>query len=257
MTVFHSLFSKELSQRPRRVWRPAAAFVFRAFGQPENGQTGCTRTLTTPLASGLPSMRPTGQCRPCALSCHLLCPFSVHFVSILGPFWVHFGTARARFYARLSRFFGTLCVTLCHFVSLCVALCHLCHFVSLCVALCRGCSHGPLPTIFWAYPVEFKSKAAAGQMRESPFEFSAISAQASARQRIERSSESNAANRTQRIERSESNTANRKQRIERSSERNSANRTQRIERSEPSMHVPAGSVAAAAPLRLAWRSAYF
>ena len=36
---------------------------------------------------------------------------------------------------------------------------------------------GPLPTLFWAYPVEFKSKEAAGQMRESPFEFSSIGAQ--------------------------------------------------------------------------------
>ena len=38
-------------------------------------------------------------------------------------------------------------------------------------------SQGPLPCIFWAYPVEFKSKSAAGQMRESPFEFSGIGAQ--------------------------------------------------------------------------------
>lgn len=35
---------------------------------------------------------------------------------------------------------------------------------------------GRLPCILWAYPREFKSREAAGQMRESPFEFSSIGA---------------------------------------------------------------------------------
>ena len=33
---------------------------------------------------------------------------------------------------------------------------------------------GPLPCLMWAYPREFKSKDAAGQMRKSPFSFSSI-----------------------------------------------------------------------------------
>ncbi|KAF8067166.1 hypothetical protein HT031_002213 [Scenedesmus sp. PABB004] len=33
---------------------------------------------------------------------------------------------------------------------------------------------GPLPTILWAYPREYKSKEAAGQMRRSPYQFSGI-----------------------------------------------------------------------------------
>lgn len=36
---------------------------------------------------------------------------------------------------------------------------------------------GPLPTILWAYPREFKSKEAAGQMRRSPHQFSSIGSQ--------------------------------------------------------------------------------
>jgi dipeptidyl aminopeptidase/acylaminoacyl peptidase len=35
--------------------------------------------------------------------------------------------------------------------------------------------HGPMPTILWAYPREFKTKDAAGQMRRSPYQFSGIS----------------------------------------------------------------------------------
>jgi hypothetical protein len=31
---------------------------------------------------------------------------------------------------------------------------------------------GPLPCILWAYPREFKSREAAGQMRRSPHQFS-------------------------------------------------------------------------------------
>jgi dipeptidyl aminopeptidase/acylaminoacyl peptidase len=33
---------------------------------------------------------------------------------------------------------------------------------------------GPLPLLLWAYPREFKSKEAAGQMRDSPFRFTGI-----------------------------------------------------------------------------------
>ncbi|KAI8467198.1 MAG: alpha/beta-hydrolase [Monoraphidium minutum] len=36
---------------------------------------------------------------------------------------------------------------------------------------------GPLPTILWAYPREYKSKEAAGQMRRSPHQFSSIGSQ--------------------------------------------------------------------------------
>ncbi|KAG2482623.1 hypothetical protein HYH03_018465 [Edaphochlamys debaryana] len=35
-------------------------------------------------------------------------------------------------------------------------------------------THGPLPCIFWAYPREFKTKEAAGQMRRSPHQFTSI-----------------------------------------------------------------------------------
>lgn len=35
---------------------------------------------------------------------------------------------------------------------------------------------GPLPTLMWAYPVEFKSKSAAGQVSGSPFTFTRLSA---------------------------------------------------------------------------------
>eukprot|EP00892_Ulva_mutabilis_P002989 jgi/Ulvmu1/12691/UM094_0049.1 len=34
--------------------------------------------------------------------------------------------------------------------------------------------HGPLPCLLWAYPREYKSKEAAGQLDKSPFEFSGI-----------------------------------------------------------------------------------
>ena len=34
--------------------------------------------------------------------------------------------------------------------------------------------NGPLPCVLWAYPREFKSKDAAGQLRQSPFQFSGI-----------------------------------------------------------------------------------
>src|SRR5690606_18361220 len=34
---------------------------------------------------------------------------------------------------------------------------------------------GPLPTFFWAYPVEFKSKDNAGQVKGSPYTFTRIS----------------------------------------------------------------------------------
>jgi dipeptidyl aminopeptidase/acylaminoacyl peptidase len=34
---------------------------------------------------------------------------------------------------------------------------------------------GPLPVLMWAYPQEFKSRAAAGQMRDSPYRFMRIS----------------------------------------------------------------------------------
>jgi len=34
---------------------------------------------------------------------------------------------------------------------------------------------GPLPTFVWAYPTEFKSAAAAGQRRDSPYQFTRIS----------------------------------------------------------------------------------
>jgi dipeptidyl aminopeptidase/acylaminoacyl peptidase len=37
---------------------------------------------------------------------------------------------------------------------------------------------GPLPVLMWAYPQEFKSRAAAGQMQDSPFRFIRISAYA-------------------------------------------------------------------------------
>ena len=40
---------------------------------------------------------------------------------------------------------------------------------------------GPLPTLLWAYPREFKSKEAAGQMRRSPHQFSAIGSQSAVR----------------------------------------------------------------------------
>ena len=33
---------------------------------------------------------------------------------------------------------------------------------------------GPLPCLLWAYPREFKSKDAAGQLRQSPYQFSGI-----------------------------------------------------------------------------------
>jgi len=33
---------------------------------------------------------------------------------------------------------------------------------------------GPLPCLLWAYPREFKSKDAAGQLRQSPHQFSGI-----------------------------------------------------------------------------------
>jgi len=33
---------------------------------------------------------------------------------------------------------------------------------------------GPLPLLLWAYPREFKTKEAAGQMRDSPFRFTGI-----------------------------------------------------------------------------------
>eukprot|EP00884_Botryococcus_braunii_P016558 jgi/Botrbrau1/3586/Bobra.0078s0038.1 len=36
---------------------------------------------------------------------------------------------------------------------------------------------GPLPCLFWAYPREYKSKEAAGQMRRSPYAFSGIGSQ--------------------------------------------------------------------------------
>ena len=36
-------------------------------------------------------------------------------------------------------------------------------------------SDGPLPVLMWAYPQEFKSRAAAGQMRDSPYRFIRIS----------------------------------------------------------------------------------
>ncbi|MFA6128725.1 MAG: prolyl oligopeptidase family serine peptidase [Bacteroidales bacterium] len=35
---------------------------------------------------------------------------------------------------------------------------------------------GPLPTLLWAYPVEYKSKSAAGQMSGSPYSFTRLSA---------------------------------------------------------------------------------